>query len=179
MTQAQPRNFLGIPIEGDVYQSRSNSRQRPVEELQPLLRAVLDDPTVYDFGWRQYTPYFNDGDTCEFGIHGMWLRTVEDAERFTANDEDENDFDVWEYEIGSGHPSLGREYSRWDHEVTQGRRLEGEYEGPDKARYERCCALSRAIEGGEFKNVLYNLFGDHASITFRKDKIVVDEYSHD
>lgn len=26
-------------------------------------------PNVESFGWRQYTPYFNDGDTCTFSVH--------------------------------------------------------------------------------------------------------------
>lgn len=26
-------------------------------------------PELDSFGWRQYTPFFNDGDTCEFSAH--------------------------------------------------------------------------------------------------------------
>lgn len=26
-------------------------------------------PTVESFSWRQYTPYFNDGDECVFSVH--------------------------------------------------------------------------------------------------------------
>jgi hypothetical protein len=26
-------------------------------------------PTLLYFGWTQYTPYFNDGDPCEFGVN--------------------------------------------------------------------------------------------------------------
>lgn len=26
-----------------------------------------EDPILESFSWRQYTPYFNDGNTCEFG----------------------------------------------------------------------------------------------------------------
>lgn len=27
------------------------------------------NPDITSFGWRQYTPYFNDGDECRFGIY--------------------------------------------------------------------------------------------------------------
>lgn len=26
------------------------------------------NPELESFGWKQYTPYFNDGDTCTFGV---------------------------------------------------------------------------------------------------------------
>lgn len=28
-------------------------------------------PDIYAFRWTQYTPYFNDGDTCEFGVYDL------------------------------------------------------------------------------------------------------------
>lgn len=27
------------------------------------------NPDLYSFSWTQYTPYFNDGDACEFSAH--------------------------------------------------------------------------------------------------------------
>lgn len=38
------------------------------------LREAAEDifaahPHLEAFAWRQYTPYFNDGEPCEFGIH--------------------------------------------------------------------------------------------------------------
>lgn len=30
--------------------------------------------------WRQYTPYFNDGDACEFSVHEMRVRFGDDNE---------------------------------------------------------------------------------------------------
>lgn len=41
-------------------------------------------PEVVKIQWRQYTPYFNDGDTCEFGMHGV-----------TIHDKDGNQFEDW------------------------------------------------------------------------------------
>lgn len=45
------------------------------KEAKSLVQTVFTDastelfnahPELDSFGWRQYTPYFNDGDTCEF-----------------------------------------------------------------------------------------------------------------
>lgn len=37
-------------------------------------------PKLESFSWYQYTPYFNDGDTCEFGVHNDYLYMVFDGE---------------------------------------------------------------------------------------------------
>jgi hypothetical protein len=40
--------------------------------LRPLLEGFLKDhPSIESLKWRQYTPYFNDGDTCEFHVHDL------------------------------------------------------------------------------------------------------------
>ncbi len=163
------RNFLGLTVEGDITQGSTRVEQRPVEDLQPTLQAVLDDPTILEFGWRQYTPYFNDGEPCKFSIYGLWVRT--------NTDEDTDDLN-----LDSGHPSLGEEpYIEVADPSRAGGRTwkKGPYQGPDQARYERCHALRRAIEGGEFENVLLAAFGDHAAVTVRRDGIQVDFYEHD
>jgi hypothetical protein len=168
----QARNFLGIPVQGDITRGKTRKNQRPIEELQPILQAVLDDPTIVEFGWRQYTPYFNDGEPCEFSVRGVWVRT----------DADQDVDDWYELDLDGKHPSLGDEPyikvpttengSGWKWE-------KGPYEGPDQDRYDRCHTLDAAIQGGEFENVLLDAFGDHARVTVRKTGIDVEFYEHD
>ena len=164
------KNFLGIPVVGDIDEGEKREKQRPIEDLAPLMQAVLDDPTIVEFGWAQYTPYFNDGDPCTFGVGGeIWVRTVTDEDV-----EDTYELEVRRY---GGHPSLGRKDRTWNREANSYE--EGPYEGPDEARYERCQALNAAIEGGEFLDVLLEAFGDHAEITVQKAGLQVGSYSHD
>ena len=166
-------NFLGIPVEGDISKPDRRTPQRPISELEPLMRAVLDDETIRAFGWRQYTPYFNDGEPCVFGVHGAWFVTVDD-------DVDLNEVDEDEYGVDWGeHPSIGhREYEyvgNWPDRV----RVPGRYTGSDEARYDRVRALSDAIVGGAFEDVLLEAFGDHAAVRVTRDGITVDTYEHD
>lgn len=163
------KNFLGIPVEGDITPGATRVEQKPIEELQPILQAVLDDPTITEFGWRQYTPYFNDGEPCEFNVHGTWVRTVDDK------DADEDELEMW------GHRTLGKVTTEWAENPENGRREKsGEtYEGPDRARYDRCKALEKAVEGGHFEVVLLEAFGDHAEIKVRRDGIEIEFYEHD
>lgn len=164
MTTTERKNFLGIPVTGDIQQVDKRAAQRPIEDLQPLIRAVLDDPEIVEFGWRQYTPYFNDGDPCVFSAMEPWFRLTTDP--------DDGDFDTYDHEIDQ-HPRLSTR--RW----VGGRHEDQVLSPEDAARRERCAALSSAIDGGEFENVLLEAFGDHAEITVRRDGISVDFYSHD
>lgn len=170
MTDTQT-NFLGIPVHGTITRGTDRVDQRPIEELQPIMQAVLDDPTIVEFGWRQWTPYFNDGEPCEFGVSEIWVRTVDDAE----------DADRYDLEFGSSHPTLGRVRGEWvDDPKTHRQTYEiTGYEGPDRARYDRAQALNKAIAGGAFEHVLLDAFGDHARVTVRRTGIEIEFYDHD
>lgn len=166
------RNFLGIPVEGDITQGASRVEQKPIEELQPILQAVLDDPAVIEFGWRQYTPYFNDGEPCEFSVHSAWVRT--DADKDVEDD--------YELELDGHHPGIGWVEGIWGPDPAQPareKRIGEKFTGRDRSRYDRCQALRGAVECGQFEHVLLEAFGDHATVTVRRDGIQVEFYDHD
>jgi hypothetical protein len=169
----QATNFLGIPIDGDINRPRSGKAQRPREEFEPIVGALLDDPFFIDFGWRQYTPYFNDGDPCVFGANGFWVRTANDIEASDATTEDDDDDDPNEdtYGVTYGqHPTLGEE-DGWGESAR--------YVGDREAQWRVARALAEAIESEEFDQVLVSLFGDHCQVKVSRAGITVDEYSHD
>lgn len=55
--------------------------------LQELVFAEY--PEVHAFRWYQYTPYFNDGDSCEFGVYydSLCIQLEEDGEFYGEWDE--------------------------------------------------------------------------------------------
>lgn len=67
----ETKTILGRPINGDV----DKRYFKPVEQWgAERLIADLDaifaaDPNISAINWRQYTPYFNDGDPCEFSAY--------------------------------------------------------------------------------------------------------------
>ena len=184
MTQTHT-NFLGIPVDGDITRGSSRVEQKPIEELEPLLRAVLDDPRINTIGWRQYTPYFCDGDPCEFSVGQPWFTTtglptlkLDGEEGLVEEDDEEDDEDGgYEYEINrtSPHPTLGGPTSRYNGSGFD----ETPYRGPDEQLWKACKELSDAIEGGAFEDVLLEAFGDHATVRVRATGITVDSYEHD
>lgn len=177
------RSFLGIPVQGDIVSRDPKTKQRSLEEFTPILQAVLNDPTIVEFGWTQYTPHFNDGDPCEFGVHSPWFRTVENTTTSSADKEDqdeeddeEEEEDTWKLELTSNE-SLGERSRTWNRERKA--YDYGDYVGPDEARYDRCLALHEALDSDAFDDVLLAAFGDHAEVTVRKTEIKVDFYDHE
>ncbi len=166
MTDSPKRNFLGIPIDGDVTRGDKRVPQRPLEDLQPIIQAVLDDPDVVEFGWSQNTPYFNDGDPCVFSTNSVWVRTQDEVD-LELDGGDELDVDY------NSHPSLSQK--KWGKDGYVPVKL-----SPAKlATSERCTALDAAVQGGAFNDVLMDAFGDHAEITIRREGIQVEYYEHD
>lgn len=166
------RNFLGMPVAGELREGSTRTDQKPIEDLAPVLQAVLDDPTIVEFGWTQYTPYFNDGDVCEFGVNELWVRTTAEVDT-EEREYDDYDLSLW------GHPSLGR--VEWEYRGEWPNRTYEPvgYQGPDEARYMRLKELNDALTSGAHETALLDAFGDHAMVTVRKDGIQVDSYEHD
>jgi hypothetical protein len=157
--------FLGIPVEGEITRGDKRAEQRPLAEFAPLMQAVLDDPLIEEFGWHQYTPYFNDGDPCVFSAYGAWVHTAEKTDSDIDDEEQQLDY----------HPVIG--IKRWDEKSRSYARVKQTPE--HSAAYNRVKELSDAIEGGHFDDVLLDAFGDHAMVIVKKDSITVEFYEHD
>lgn len=48
-----------------------------LEAVAPLFEK---HPEVKSVQWRQYTPYFNDGDACTFSVSRYWAYNAEDED---------------------------------------------------------------------------------------------------
>lgn len=182
-------SMLGVPITGEYNEGLDWGVQLSPAEFAALLQPVMDDPEIVRFGWEQYTPFFNDGDTCEFSSHQPWFVTRADEVRLNGN---LGDIDTYDYEVGSSyspHPSLGQvEPDHTYHGTTREWIVNpkaGQYTGYSRATFDRCVALSDAISGSSCYRVLLDAFGDHAEITFTRDPDTSEwaahreHYSHD
>jgi len=156
---------MGIPVQGSIIRGDRRVNQKPLEELTPFLAAVLACDDAANFGWTQYTPYFNDGDPCIFHVYELRANPV-------GADLDE-DFDICRD---------GVEYDgRWGERpyLDYGSGRPGAYTGDHETAYNALIALDKEIQSGAFDNVLLEAFGDHAEVTITKDRIVVEQYDHD
>jgi hypothetical protein len=183
------KNFLGMKVEGKIHHSHSsNVDQISEQEVNDMFSAVLSLKRVKGIAWTQYTPYFNDGEPCEFrvgepcfSIEGV--ETAEDEEywaeySFTEEDYEESGtqwFGTWNDQfqrvIGKCEGSYDRNTGKWtytDHPV-------------DEAMYYPLMALHSAMASGRCEVELLKKFGDHAHIKIDtvKGVVQVDEYEHE
>ena len=68
-------------------------------KLMPALKEAWTDlkkavPTLEAVRWEQYTPYFNDGETCTFSLHGVHFKLNSVKEGAKA-DYDDDFFDSY------------------------------------------------------------------------------------
>lgn len=172
-------NFLGLPIEGDIAHGSTRVEQRPIEELTAIIEKVFEIPGVDGIYWRQYTPYFNDGEPCEFSAGEAALH-FEGTKELTEDDEDFEDYE------GDYVQGFFGEYSdELDQHFGPRERSHGYHSfiyppSTNKEAWETFDALDKAINGGEFENVLLDTFGDHAEIkVWKGKKIEIEFYEHD
>lgn len=157
--------ILGRPVRGVIDKTRGASEEQwGPERFIELVDGVLAVDGVEAVKWQQYTPYFNDGDACVFGISEPWFRTVDDDE----------DVDRYALEI-DGHASLGARF--WDGKAS--RYVNVDRDAETVACRERCLDLAHAIGSSAFNDVLLAAFGDHAEVELTRDGITVDTYSHE
>jgi hypothetical protein len=157
------------PITGDVQ--RSYHDDVPQVDAATFLAEVdraLETPGVRGLVWEQYTPYFNDGEPCEFSVGDVRVLldgVDEDTEDFDLEYGDSvSDYDT--YRHGGTYPYGGDlDAVNWvDFNGVSGRTL-----------YE----LIRSLNTAAWENVARANFGDHAQVTATPEGFNVEYYEHD
>jgi hypothetical protein len=115
------------------------------------------NPSLISFGWAQYTPYFNDGDTCTFSALTSYPTVT-----IKASDGVEVTYD-----------SNRGEYTDGDDNEIEDTALYSE--GVDK--------LEESVQeflGSFDDDDLLTMFGDHQKVTVKRDGTVdLNDYEHE
>jgi hypothetical protein len=158
----------------DSHEQMKRQFQIQAQELfKELAKEFWDkNPGLTAVKWVQYTPYFNDGDACEFGIGEITFTNAPEDELENISSwgeyEGENE-DIFActnvgYVIGSD-----REYHKQERDAL--------LKLGDKIDPASCDEFSNAVS--QLDSVMLAMFGDHAQITMTRDGFDVDEYLHD
>lgn len=106
--------------------------------------------------WRQYTPYFNDGSPCTFGVGELFI-TTRPVSELEDLDEDDDEVDMGDYGDGFVSPYYLKE---------------------NKVLYEDLCSLEGFMVNIE--DCLEGMFDDHVIVTIERGKDpYTEEYYHD
>jgi hypothetical protein len=151
------------------------ARKKMIEQtdgaLKEMVKEIFDAfPGLQSFGWTQYTPYFNDGDTCEFGVN-----TYSD-EIYINDSRDEDDYEDWKcpqckrsngYDVAfcpkDGAPKPVAEVATFSKEDRE-------------AAAEMVSDMLKNFDD----DMMQDLYGDHVQVTIHRNGTATkEEYEHD
>lgn len=162
------------------------------ELVGEVVSPLLAFPGVTAVSWTQYTPYFNDGDPCEFSVNwpgiqfGLDPDDDEDEEYdgspgydgydlqrlVTVDDKRENVPTYYQSRPQDWYDYVDRQTARRDHLLALGVTAKSLKELGEELQ-----GFQAWLENHE--DFLEDAFGDHVRVTFRRNGAVdVDEYSH-
>lgn len=133
----------------------------------------LTNPGVKCIVWTQYTPYFNDGDTCEFSVHSPTFSNAEGDDVYDVNGWGEYDGEtegVWAADNISYVLSSDREYLADTKQMI----LSG-----DTVDADSCSSFSDMIQSSAMEDVMRAMFDDHVQVYATRDGFDVQDYEHD
>jgi hypothetical protein len=164
---SETKTFAGLPVAG--YGTAVQAvPQRPREDLEKSIRAVLAFESIEAVRWEQYTPYFNDGDPCVFSAGEVYFRLKGIDE---GGDNEDGFLSTYDVEFSGGRHS---EYDYKTRTYTDTGAVFPQHEAFDVAK-----AFTKEIGSGAHNNSLQELFGDHITVTVTREGISVDEYEHE
>lgn len=138
----------------DTYQKRGQ------EIFKLAFKEFFDaNPEVHVVGWRQYTPYFNDGDTCEFRCYANYA--------FISNATDYECIRWGEYD--------GEEENIWIEDPDYGNINKDMIPKNVLAN----AAVLRKLLAKIDEDVFLDMFGDHVQVFATREGFDVQEYEHD
>jgi hypothetical protein len=128
------------------------------------------NPSVTAVIWNQYTPYFNDGYTCEFSVQEPY---------FTNTNTDQfEDITRWgEYE---GEDEGVWSESDWiftgDGDYVKERRAKMDLTGVDSTSIKKFSSL---LQSSDMEDVMEAMFGDHVRVVATRNGFDIEDCDHD
>jgi hypothetical protein len=120
-------------------------------------------PELKSFGWKQYTPYFNDGEACEFESLHNYPTINGNDENYGESEQEEGVLDI---------VSLGSE--------TVYQRNLGNVPNPDfNPYYKEIVDTVKEFLNQFDDDDMEDLFGNHVAIHVTENGIETEEYDHD
>ncbi len=138
---------------------KSNGKELLQQEFKVFFEAV---PEVLTVKWRQYTPYFSDGDPCYFSAHEfcVQLEKIKDEENSYGD-----------YEDGYLSSYDFKKDASWQDDIVK---------NMDPLLKEKIIvALDTLHENAHDNDLLEAVFGDHVTILATREGFDVEGYEHD
>lgn len=143
-------------LENDMAEAMAKAASDGKRAVKEAVDEILGQhPEVAAVSWTQFTPYFNDGEPCEFRVNEIEVSLM-------ASD----------YEDASPAGDDGDWLSTWDLDY-------GERKGRHPNLISKLKELSRCISSAGLRHAMEATFGDHVRVIVARDGTDVQEYEHD
>jgi hypothetical protein len=156
--------------------ARKAFSERAQGQLKEAFKQVFDKyPEITAFIWVQYTPYFNDGDTCEFSVNEItWTNLPKEELENIRWGEYEGELEVYS----------GCSWRSGEDSDAQYFAIEGNCSGPAPiALRDRgigdIVELLSALNSDALEDVMQETFGDHVRVVATRGGFEIDDYDHD
>ena len=133
----------------EYNKNKSLFSEKAISIIKNSIKSIFEKTQIKAIYWTQYTPYFNDGEECIFGIQSILVSTDPMA---TFDNEEENS-DIYDVDYLKSKIFL-------DYEI------------------ELISNLVRILQDEDIAEVLKFSFGDHVSITATEEGISIQDYDH-
>jgi len=166
-----------LELSEHIKRAQQQMREHAQEMVKDGTKAIFAEygDIVHSFGWLQYTPYFNDGEPCEFGMHELVVVAHEDLEGLDEFEAEERRSE-WRYE---GSPTFSHYGSDTKvRETFYGGDTNPNFDQRYKDAYDACVAIYEAL-ASDGQKLARDVFGDHVEVIFTPQGVDVQEYEHD
>lgn len=124
------------------------------------------NPAISAIIWQQYTPYFNDGDTCEFGVYDFYF--------FIGPESEIQYLSPWgEYQGERTDCYCNYRFDPW---MTEEQKALVESANIDTEVIEQ---FKTVLNDEEMEDIFRSNFGDHCYVIATKDGFQIEELTHD
>lgn len=157
----------------NIQNEYAEIKKKYQDQLQEKFKLVLNEifkenPSLLAIEWTQFTPYFNDGDACIFGVQevGFYIK---------GPNFDEKDLKKLSYNHYQDEDNLGDDLDKSviivdGYSVKREENIEGDLAQTLHNFYEILYGMS---------DVLETTFGDHVHVIVKPKGVDVEEYDHD
>lgn len=137
------------------------------EEFEVQVKEVLKEffiaaPKIKALSWQQYTPYFNDGDSCTFSFSGIYflnyIPEYNDGDHSPNEDEDNEQDNEQELFCVESYDIKDSQFLTEEEKTL-------------------CTNLNDMFEN--YEEFLEGIYGDHVSVLVTPEETTIDEYDHD
>lgn len=171
-----------------IKEIKANLKKKAKENFNALAKEIFEEfPVVEQFSWTQYTPYWCDGDICEFEANVESLSINKD------DDEDEDEDDG--FMLSEAAKATASDIAKWRTEAANyeddsyGNYLRKKIElaeNKDKAKtllkaQQGIATILKKLKNTSFEefDIFEQLFGDHCRVTVNRKGVKISSYEHD